>query len=123
MSSQKSALVGITEEILGYKIELKELDETVEAGNQFKALLMSAQEAGTWDMFFSNPLTSLEKNSAIDRSREAIVWAQHCPRLFEIELKDVGAENSGVRHISLKSAISRHIFLRLSPIWSNICRA
>lgn len=102
------ALVGITEEILGYEIELKELDEAVEAGSQVlsnldaaRSLLISAQEAGTWDMFFSNPLTSLEKNSAIDRSREAIVWAQHCLRLFEIELKDVGGE-AEVENIDLR---------------------
>ncbi|MGE0263802.1 MAG: hypothetical protein AB7V06_14080 [Candidatus Obscuribacterales bacterium] len=106
--SDAMELVRTTDEILGYEIELKELDEAVEAGrlvliafDSAKALLMSAKEAGTWDIFFSNPLTSLEKNSAIDRSREQIVWAQHCLRLFEIELRDVGAETD-VENIDLR---------------------
>ncbi len=79
------------------KLDIKEVDEAIYAGqraasalNEMREHLKSAQNWGVWDVLGGGMLVDMAKHSAIDEANEVSHKVQHLLKSFQKELSDVG---------------------------------
>ncbi|MFS0728014.1 hypothetical protein [Paenibacillus sp. 1P07SE] len=92
----RDALDAITDEENELKVELKELNEALGAGEQLRGALDQAMESlskakqwGTWDMIGGGTISTMIKRGHMDDARERIHQAQHLVARFQQEMTDV----------------------------------
>lgn len=95
-SVEAGNLTDLTESVADLKLDIKELDEAIKAGNAVLSVLntaldylSNAEDWGTWDMIGGGYFATAEKHSNIDDANDCVIQAQELLRRFKLELGDV----------------------------------